>query len=305
VRARAARHWAGVTRGAALALTVADRLPPQIAGTATKVGRTLASEDVVPQWSADLPAGGKRFAMSAPDRPAEAVLFASCTGTMFGPADGGPGTTAAFARLCERAGVTIAPLPDGGSFCCGTPWRSKGLHRGYAEMTARVLPALWEATGQGVLPVVSDASSCTEGLRHMIADGPAEYRSLRVIDAVEFCATRLLPALTVSAPLSDVALHPTCSLTRMGITDTLREVAAAIADKVVVPDSWGCCGFAGDRGMLHPELTDAATRDQAAEIMSTEHSAYASCNRTCELGMTRATGQPYVHLLELVERATR
>ncbi|WP_405146751.1 FAD-binding oxidoreductase [Nocardia salmonicida] len=303
--AAAARHWGWVTRGAALALTVADRLPPQVTGTATKVGRSLASEDAVPQWSADLPAGGKRFAMSAPDRPAEAVLFASCTGTMFGPADGGPGTTAAFARLCERADVTIAPPPDGGAFCCGTPWRSKGLLRGYAEMTARVLPALWEATGHGVLPVVSDASSCTEGLRHMIAEGPADYRSLRVIDAVEFCATRLLPTLTVSAPISDLALHPTCSATRMGITGTLREVAAAIADNVVVPDSWGCCGFAGDRGMLHPELTDAATREQAAEIMSTEHSAYASCNRTCELGMTRATGQPYVHLLELVERATR
>jgi D-lactate dehydrogenase len=33
--------------------------------------------------------------------------------------------------------------------------------------------------------------------------------------------------------------------------------------------------------------------------------AYASSNRTCEIGMSRATGRPYVHILELLERSTR
>jgi D-lactate dehydrogenase len=33
--------------------------------------------------------------------------------------------------------------------------------------------------------------------------------------------------------------------------------------------------------------------------------AHASCNRTCELGMTRATGEPYRHILELLEELTR
>jgi hypothetical protein len=33
--------------------------------------------------------------------------------------------------------------------------------------------------------------------------------------------------------------------------------------------------------------------------------AYASVNRTCELGMSRATGANYRHLLELVEVAAR
>jgi len=33
--------------------------------------------------------------------------------------------------------------------------------------------------------------------------------------------------------------------------------------------------------------------------------AHASCNRTCELGMTRATGEPYRHVLELLEELTR
>jgi D-lactate dehydrogenase len=138
----------------------------------------------------------------------------------------------------------------------------------------------------------------------MIEHGPSDYRALRVVDAVDFCLTGLLPHLTVTTQLSGIALHPTCSATRLGITPALRELAETIAESVVIPDSWGCCGFAGDRGLLHPELTASATREQSAELRDHTVAAYASCNRTCELGMTRATGHPYVHILELVEQVT-
>jgi D-lactate dehydrogenase len=53
--------------------------------------------------------------------------------------------------------------------------------------------------------------------------------------------------------------------------------------------------------MLHPELTATATRVQSREIADAgPFDAYASCNRTCELGMTRATGHQYQHVLELL-----
>jgi hypothetical protein len=73
----------------------------------------------------------------------------------------------------------------------------------------------------------------------------------------------------------------------------------------MVPLNWACCGFAGDRGLLHPELTASATAAEAAEINEREYAAYASTNRTCGLGMTRATGHDYQHLIELLEQATR
>jgi len=85
----------------------------------------------------------------------------------------------------------------------------------------------------------------------------------------------------------------------------LQTIAETISDDVVVPVEWGCCGFAGDRGLLHPELTASATAAEAAEIAARDVAEYASTNRTCELGMTGATGRPYRHVLELLERATR
>jgi D-lactate dehydrogenase len=78
-------------------------------------------------------------------------------------------------------------------------------------------------------------------------------------------------------------------------------VARAFADEAVVPDAWGCCGFAGDRGMLHPELTKSATKAEADDIATLGASAFVSCNRTCEIGMTRATGETYVHVLETLD----
>ena len=72
-----------------------------------------------------------------------------------------------------------------------------------------------------------------------------------------------------------------------------------------MPPSWGCCAFAGDRGLLHPELTASATDKQAAEINEREFDAYASVNRTCEIGMSKATGHTYRHVLEYLAEATR
>jgi D-lactate dehydrogenase len=85
----------------------------------------------------------------------------------------------------------------------------------------------------------------------------------------------------------------------------MEVLGRAIAREVFVPHAWGCCAFAGDRGLLHPELTASATAPEAHELSTRAFAAYASSNRTCEIGMSRATGKPYVHILELVEAATR
>ena len=40
-------------------------------------------------------------------------------------------------------------------------------------------------------------------------------------------------------------------------------------------------------------------------MIARDHDAYVSTNRTCELGMSRATGKPYRHVLELLAELTR
>ncbi|MFE5141407.1 FAD-binding and (Fe-S)-binding domain-containing protein [Streptomyces fagopyri] len=318
----AARHWAAAVKGVRIGLGAAHAVPAPLTGAATKVVRRLGATDLVPAWSPDIPRGGgpRPAARRVPD--AQAVFFAACVGSLFASEDGGglgrgdaergrsggrPGGSAgAFLRLCERAGVAV-DVPELAGLCCGTPWQSKGYTEGHRTMASRTLDALWTASDHGRLPVVCDASSCTHGLDQLAAALPEsdreQYTGLRFVDSVTFAAETLLPLLPEAPRLDSLALHPTCSTVHLDITGDLRTVAEAVAGSVTVPDSWGCCAFAGDRGLLHPEVTAGATSAQAAEVNEHEHDGYASCNRTCEMGMTRATGRPYRHVLELLADA--
>jgi D-lactate dehydrogenase len=188
------------------------------------------------------------------------------------------------------------------SICCGTPWSSKGLPAGESAMHSVVTRAVATSVSGASMVVISDASSCTEGFLGMLRNSGLE---VQVMDAVQFVADRVLPLLPVNERLDSLTLHPTCSSLQLGANDALTRVADAVAGQVHVPVSWACCGFAGDRGMLHPELTASATAAEAAEVRALDASAHASCNRTCEIGMSRATGRDYRHVLELLEEVTR
>lgn len=308
----AAKAWGPVTRAGAAALTVADHVPAPLVEAATRAGRALLGDDTVPEYSADLPGGGAsrrrlRGEVGGGDSPPVAVYLPACVGSMFGAAEGGIGATDAFVRLVERAGVRVV-VPEGiESMCCSTPWTSKGFPAGREVMRRRVVDQVRAASREGELLVLSDAASCTEGFAHLLDDSGV---AVRVEDAVAFVAREVLPRLgEVSPVVASLVLHPTCSSTQMGLNPALAAVAAAVAGTVTVPDAWGCCAFAGDRGMLHPELTASATAAEAAEVRALAElglaDAHASCNRTCELGMTRATGAEYRHVLELLEEATR
>jgi D-lactate dehydrogenase len=292
---------------------------PALTGV-NEAGRALLGQDLLPLWSPDLPSGGRSRRRPRPNREPVAVYVPACVNAMFGPEprDRGrlyvkhdvkattvSGVQSAFEFLCAWAGVALRVPAAIDSLCCGTPWSSKGMTKGYERMAATVLPILRSASDNGRLPVVCDASSCTEGLQRMVEHGnlgdpgnPDD--SLTVVDCIEFVADYILPRLPPLPKVASITLHPTCSSTQIGLAPYLVRIAEAVADTVHVPVDAGCCAFAGDRGLLHPELTHAATRPEAAEVAAANSTVHASCNRTCEIGLTRATGQPYRHLLEVL-----
>jgi len=66
----------------------------------------------------------------------------------------------------------------------------------------------------------------------------------------------------------------------------------------------GCCGMAGDRGFLHPELTRSATCPEAKEIALTEYDGYYSSSKTCEIALSDAVGRNYHSILTLVDECS-
>jgi D-lactate dehydrogenase len=201
--------------------------------------------------------------------------------------------------VSARAGLPLWIPADVAGTCCATPWHSKGYRAGAEHMAGHTLAALRRWSGEGALPVVVDATSCTQGLLEAGAE------DLEIVDAVRWAHDRLLPRLQVRRKVRRAVVHPTCASKQLALHEELAGVAAALAEEVDVPAAATCCGFAGDRGLLHPELPAAALRDEAEEVRSRPADAYLSSNRTCEIGLREATGAPYRSFALLLDELTR
>lgn len=299
----ASQVWDPFTVVASGAMSIVDRLPQPVVDAPVAVARRMLGEDLVPTLSPELPGGGRRRRVRSDAAP-EVCYLPACVNTMFGPAAGDGQVQDVVWDLLHRAGFRVTMPKGTASLCCGTPWKSKGMTSGFANMSKRLARALLEATDGGRIPVVSDAVSCTEGIVQSLQKQEAMLAGtrLQVLDVTTWLAshTDRLPEMT---KVASAAVHPTCSSTRLGSTEDLLVLAGLLAEEVVVPKAWKCCGFAGDRGMLHPELTASATAGTVAELAGREFDLYLSANRTCELGLTRATGHQYEHVVTALHRA--
>lgn len=280
---------------------------------ASRAARSLAGRELVPEWGPSMPRPAQPTLPKTTRQGAAAVYVPACINRIFGASRAQPDATSlpeAVVRVSERAGLPVWIPPDVAGSCCGTPWASKGYRDGHGWMANRIVERLWGWSDEGALPTVIDASSCTHALLDEVPsalgdDNRERHGQLEVIDAVSWARDQLVPRLAIRGKLGSVTVHPTCGGRHVGLDRSLRALAGELADEVHVPPSATCCGFAGDRGFLHPELTEAATLEEAAEIRSGEFDAYVSSNRTCEIGLERATGEPYVHVVQLLEKLTR
>jgi len=276
------------------------------------VARSLFSEELIPSWPENMPAPAPAKLPRTSRDGAVAVYMPACVNRIFGkPRDNGAGLPLpqALVAVSDRAGMPVWIPEDAAGHCCSVPWTSKGYTDGAAAMANRTVEALWRWSGEGELPVVIDASSCSLGLASEVASSLSEenrerHGKLEILDSVAW-AERLLPNLRIGRRLGSVAVHPTCSTRHQGLERTLRAVAGAIAERVHQPIRATCCGMAGDRGLLHPELTRSATAEEAAELSGENHDAYLCSNRTCEIGLQQGTGAPYESVLIPLELVSR
>ncbi len=317
-----AKRWGAVEAVSRLALRLGGPLARR-----TKRGRGLpgparwgAGGDPLPTKAGSVGRGSP----PAPSSAAAAVYVPSCTNRIFGPtgADGPetghidtfeahrPSVVEALVTVSRRAGLPVWIPDDVAGSCCGLPWGSKGFDRAHRHKANEMIERLWAWSGEGALPIVIDAASCTQGVTNpgdgVLSEENAERLvKLEILDSVAWAHDRLLPKLEIGSKVGSATVHPTCATRHMGLAPRLRAVATALADDVYVAPSSTCCGFAGDRGISHPELTAAATRPQAEELAGRHFDAHLSSNRTCEIGLSRATGEPYESVVCLLERLSR
>lgn len=197
--------------------------------------------------------------------------------------------------LLGKAGYEVIFPENMSSLCCGTIWESKGMPEIADRKTAELEEALWQASEQGRYPVLCDQSPCLHRMKHKI-------KKMRLYEPAEFILGFLTDRLDFHQTDTPVAIHLTCSMRLMDKTGKMIELARMCSTNVIVPEGVGCCGFAGDKGMTHPELNKYALRKLKAQVKGVPVGY--SNSRTCEIGLATNSGIPYVSIAYLVNRCT-
>ncbi len=296
-----AGHFAGTTTAVRAGLGAADLLHGLVGTRAMEVSlRTLRdlSGARLPKWSPSLPRP-VRFrprANPVPGGTERIVYFPSCAARTMGPqrGDDTEPLPVAAERLFRKAGFDVV-YPEGiAELCCGQPFESKGLFEAADRKSAELEAALREASGGGHLPIVFDTSPCAYRMQRFCG------KRLAVRDSIEFIHDTVLPRVTIARGDQGVAIHPVCSVRKMGTVDKLTAIAGHCSSRVVSVSEVLCCGFAGDKGFNQPELNEHALRHLKAALPPGCERGY-STSRTCEIGLSEQSGFPYRSIVHLVD----
>ena len=229
------------------------------------------------------------------------VYFPSCINQTMGTSAMSKGMkplAEEMVELLNKAGYEVIFPERMDSLCCGTIWESKGLPEIADKKTKELEEALYKASEGGRYPVVCDQSPCLHRMKQNMT-------KVQLYESAEFIWKFLKDRLAFTQTDTPVALHLTCSTKLMKLDQTVYHLACMCSSNVFVPEGVGCCGFAGDKGMTHPELNAYALRKLAAQIKDKGIEVGYSNSRTCEMGLQTNVGIPYHSIVYLVNRQTR
>lgn len=297
-----ANHFAGIKSGLRPLLGVANGAH-SILGTKTMsaIGKGLHRVGM-PLWTASLPKSFKLNTRKVAHYSSErkVVYFPSCINQTMGVSKNAPDQTPLVNKmvsLLNKADYEIIFPKNMDKMCCGTIWESKGMYDIADRKTAELEEALWEASEHGKYPVLCDQSPCTKRIKEKI-------KRMKIHEPAEFIYDFLRGKLIFQQTDKPVALHITCSMTKMGLAHKITELAKLCSTNVLVPAEVGCCGFAGDRGFTYPEVNAYALRKLRPQIENKGIKVGYSNSRTCEIGLETNAGIPYMSIVYLVDEVT-
>jgi D-lactate dehydrogenase len=250
-----------------------------------------------PGWNLNFPEKANKIKPGLFGQGKKMIYFPSCISRIFG-AGGKQSMADVLDEIVRSAGIELM-IPDGiDTFCCGQPFVSKGFAQAGKRMAEKTISMLKEVSNNGKYSILIDTSPCMTQFME-ISKESSEF-GLTFMDMSSFMKTVLKKE--VLPPLErKILVHPTCSDQKMKTDSDLIAIAKKCAKTVEYPENSFCCGFAGDRGLTHPELTASATSDITEKWKNTEKEVIGySTSLTCEIGLTTAIQHPFYPIAVLV-----
>ena len=237
------------------------------------------------------------------------VYFPTCISRTMGGMKDKKSIPDTFLSVSKKAGIQVIIPDDIKALCCGQLFSSKGYNMAYASKSNEAIGKLWQITNEGRIPVILDVTSCSHTLQQcrpvLNEINKQHFDQLNILDSIDYLHDYVLPLSGNPDKKGSIVLHPVCSLQKMDLDRKFIAVANHFTDFVHVPVHAGCCGMAGDRGFLFPELTASATAPEALDVRAKSYDGYYSSGKTCEIAMSEAVGKNYESVLYLADECIK
>ncbi|MFO7249501.1 MAG: (Fe-S)-binding protein [Actinomycetes bacterium] len=230
---------------------------------------------------------GRRAVPGGADRPASLMLGCVERGLY-------PEVSRAVLELRPELAV------PGGQGCCGALHAHNGDSAAGREL-ARKLGERLDGT------IVTTAGGCAAHLAHHLG----RDRVAELSEYLERTGYRPAGEVRVNGRRARVALQDSCHLRNaLGVTRPPRELIAAVADYVELPNAGDCCGAAGTYSLLRPADSRAVLRPKLEAIEAADVDYVVALNPGClrqlRQGLRRARSRAKaIHLAELLVMAAR
>ncbi len=264
-------------------------------------GLRKISGNNLPKWNTYLPKGAAKIdaTYSVNGNSRKVVYFPSCINQTMGISqdyDEKIALADKVKQLLTKAGYKIIYPEKLSNQCCGMPFSSKGFNEQGQKKSNSLEIALWKVSDHGKIPILSDNSPCLYTMKENMT------QPLKLYEPIEFILKHVAPYLDFTPVEETVSVYAVCSTKKMGQHENLVKLAEKCATNVINPDT-NCCGFAGDRGFTHPELNEHGLKDFKIQHHTNVTHGY-STSRTCEIGLSCASGISYKSIIYLVDQVT-
>ncbi|EPI3058908.1 FAD-binding and (Fe-S)-binding domain-containing protein [Campylobacter upsaliensis] len=236
---------------------------------------------------------------SSPKSEKSVIYLSSCLNRAFAPSSLAKDKRAlqeVFESLCKKADISVLYPENITRFCCGKAFKNYTLKTPELNPLKSFKDELLTLSENGKIPLVCDHSACSAELVSKLD------KRLKIYDMSEFIEKEMLHKLNIKPLEEDLGLYVVCSAKKCGFDESLRKLARVCTKgKVYEHSQTHCCGFAGDKGFIKPELNANALKDLKNYFANLKITRFYSSSSTCEIGLSDTTRHFWQHLIYLLD----
>lgn len=241
------------------------------------------------------------------------IYFSTCINRAFAPSKKALDKRSlqeVFESVCKKANVSVIYPRNLRNLCCGKAYKDykeSALHK--AQELCHTFQAMQK---DGEVAIVCDHSACSYEIMQYVRTIAVDSK-LKIYDMPQYIESVLLERLNITPKDEDIAFYAMCATKKGKWNGVLENIAkACVSGEVITHSKTQCCGFAGNKGFMCPELNESALRElqifYADKHKSTLQSkgikrGFASSS-TCEIGLNDKTDIVWQNLLYLVDEVS-